>query len=148
MRTPEEIDYELLDKCLISEDARAPLSRALSYLPNVVIDFVIENCVFISPGKDDRGIYIATGDFRLKQKQCLIILPNMLWSKNRKTIAFVVAHEVAHAYKKHGFKSFEDSDLVLNGKRERDADKQAILWLRPHFTGSFKECMYKSWQLS
>jgi len=92
--------------------------------------------------------YIATGDFRLKQKQCLIILPNMLWSKNRKTIAFVVAHEVAHAYKKHGFKSFEDSDLVLNGKRERDADKQAILWLRPHFTGSFKECMYKSWQLS
>lgn len=148
MYTPEQIDYELIDNCFISNQARVPLMMALSYLPEDIIDFVIESCVFVSLGKDDRGEHIATDDFRLKDKLGLIIFPDELWSKNKKRIAFVVAHEVAHAYKKHGFKSIEDTDPGLNLNKEREADAQALQWLQPHFSGSFKSCLYKDWQLS
>lgn len=148
MYTPEEIDYEIENASIIPENVRAPLVVALSYLPKNIVDFVIESCVFISLDKDCGGMYMGINDFRLKDKRSIIILPETLWFKNKKAIAFTVAHEVAHAYKKHGFKSFKDMDPVLNKRREKDADKQAIRWLRPHFTGSFKRYTYKDWQLS
>ncbi len=148
MYTPSQINYEITDNCFIPEYAASPLTTALSYLPEKIIDFVIESCVFISLGKEDRGEHIATDDFRFNGKKGLIILPDWLWSKDKKMMAFVVAHEVAHAYKKHGFRSFEDMDGALNIKREKATDKQAILWLSPHFKGSFEKYKYKKWQLS
>lgn len=149
MYTPEEIDYGLGEMSLIiPEYARAPLAIAISYLPEDIIDFVIENCVFVSMDKEFNGMYMTINDFRLENKSGFIFFPAELWSKNKKAIAFIVAHEIAHAYKKHGFKRFEDTDPILNGRRERDADKQAIRWLQPHFKGSFKRYVYKDWQLS
>jgi len=148
MYTPEEIDYEISDTSIVPEYARGPFARALSYLPEDVVDFVIENCVFISLDKSDNGVQIGINDFRLKNKRDIIFLSEMLWFKNKKAIAFVVAHEVAHAYKKHEMKDLiKDTDIALNQKREKDADKQATIWLRPHFTGSLKRYMYKDWQL-
>ena len=147
MHTLEKIDYELGDTDFIPEYARVPLSTALSYLPEKVIDFVIEKCVFVSLEKDYRGIHLSLSDFRLKSKQNIILLSNVLWFENKKAITFVVAHEVAHAYLRHGFVSINDTNHAVNIKRERSADKQAIQWLQPHFTGSFKRYVYKSWQL-
>lgn len=148
MYTPEKIAYELDDMMIISERVRVCLIKSLSYLPEKVVDFVIENCTFICLEEKDKGIHIDTNDFRFKNKRGLIILSDKLWSKEIKEIAFVIAHEVAHAYKNHGFKSFNDTDVTLNKKREKAADKQAILWLRSQFTGSFKKYEYKDWQLS
>ncbi len=149
MYTSEEIDYELDDTCLIvPEHARTPLVKALSYLPEEIIDFVVENCVFVSLDKETRGMYMTINDFRLESKTGFIFFPAELWSKDEEAIAFVVAHEVAHAYKGHGFKSFEDTEATINGSREKDADKQAIEWLKPHFKGSFEKYIYKDWQLS
>ena len=143
MYTSEEIDYGLDMSLLIPEYARSPLANAISYLPEDIIDFVIEKCFFISMDKECNGIHIAMDDFRFKDKSGLIILSDTLWSRDEKAIAFIIAHEVAHAYKKHGFKSFEDTNPILNNKKEREADEQAILWLKPHFKGSFKRYMYK-----
>ncbi|MFA6273654.1 MAG: M48 family metalloprotease [Candidatus Paceibacterota bacterium] len=149
MYTPKDIDYEINEINFIPEYARNSLATALSYLPEKIVDFVIKNCVFISLDKGDRGEHIAKNDFRLKKKHNLIIISKKLWfNKDKKMIAFVIAHEVAHAYKKHGFKSFDDTDIALNAKRERTADNQAIKWMSPHFKGSFKKYMYKKWQLS
>ncbi len=148
MTNLEKIDYELDNTSIIPEEMRYPLARAVSYLPENIIDFVIENYFFICMDKDDRGIYIAKNDFRLENKQGIIILPATLWLEDKQRIAFVIAHEVAHAYKKHGFISNEDTDHILNTKREREADKQAVKWLKPHFKGSFRKYLYKDWQLS
>jgi len=73
MHTLEKIDYELGDTDFIPEYARVPLSTALSYLPEKVIDFVIEKCVFVSLEKDYRGIHLSLSDFRLKSKQNIIL---------------------------------------------------------------------------
>ncbi|MCR4334756.1 MAG: hypothetical protein NUV47_03470 [Patescibacteria group bacterium] len=151
MYTQREVTNEMdcvYFKDFISEENINPLAKALSYLPENIVDFVIEKCVFISLDKKDRGEYIARNDFRLKGKRGLIILSNSLWSKSEKRIAFAIAHEVAHVYKRHGFRRIEDTeDGVLNTKMERDADNQAILWLKPYFPGSFKRYLYKDWQL-
>ncbi len=148
MYTPEEIDYGLGDTGFVSEEARFPLAKALSYLPDKVVDFVFESCVFVSLDKECRGMHIGVNDFRLKKKQGIIILSDSIWSTNEKAIAFTIAHEVAHAYKRHGRRRLEDSNPILCRRREKAADKQATRWLSSHFAGSFDRYKYKSWQLS
>jgi len=47
--SPEGIDYALDSaRDLIPNYARAPLAKALSLLPKKIIDFVVDNCIFIS----------------------------------------------------------------------------------------------------
>jgi len=147
MYKPEEIDYELGYENSIPESVRTPLAQALSFLPEDVIDFAIEKCFFACMDEDQLGMHMSTKDFRMNRKSDIITLPARLWSKNKKAIAFAVAHEVAHAYKKHGFRRFEDTDAAVVRRNEKAADSQAIRWLRNHFNGSFKRYTYKEWQL-
>ena len=66
---PEQIDYELDHSGRFPEDARGALSKALSYLPKEIVDFIVESHVFLSLDKETKGEYWSFDDFRLKNRK-------------------------------------------------------------------------------
>ena len=132
--TPEMILYELngsLD--LIPDHAEMLLGKSLSLLPKNVIDFIVGNYVFISQEEDEDGTHYAFDNIFFKDKIGFILLNNNLWRKKPIEIAFTIAHEVAHAFKRHTIKDFKDVDLDKGIKIEKEADRLALKWLNKHY---------------
>jgi len=155
--SPEEILYELADYTLLDGQDYL-LSVALSYLPKKIVDFAIKNCVFVSTNKLTNGIHLDAKDFRFfneefnkkSRKKSIIFLSYHLWKLSKKTIAFVIAHEISHSYNKDYVRSTDDLEdkekLVISEKR---ADQTAVEWLKPHWSKTkLKHLLYKKWQLS
>lgn len=132
--TPEMIDYNL-DHSLgeIPEYARLPLAKSLALLPKEVIDFAIQNYVFLSEERSIDGSQWTFDHLNFKDKIGFILLSPNLWNKKPINIAFTIAHEVAHAFKGHAIKTCEDTEWKNHVKREKEADKLAVKWLSNHY---------------
>ena len=126
----EQIDYNL-DKDFYPEEVRYPLAKALSSLPEEVVESVIENCIFfiIEMG----GSYLSFKDKRLEGKKGIIHLDYSLFKKNSMEIAFTVAHEVAHALGDDAIEINLNMTLEEQTKPEIKADKLAVEWLSKHY---------------
>lgn len=126
----EQIDYDL-DKDFYPEEVRYPLAKALSLLPEEVVEAVIENCIFfiIEMG----GSYLSFKDKRLEGKKGIIHLDYSLFKKNSMEIAFTVAHEVAHALGDDAIEIKLNMTLEDQTKPEIKADKLAVEWLSKHY---------------
>ena len=141
----EGIDYALDSaRDLIPNYARAPLAKALSLLPKKIIDFVVDNCVFISPEAESQGYWYSFNHPFLKGKKGFILLDENLWRARPIEMAFTIAHEVAHAYRGHNVIMTLDSNFEESMKNEVEADKLAIRWLVKHYkkTSLLKICNY------
>lgn len=125
----DDINYNLDDAILVPEYARIPLLEALSLLPREVIDFITEHCYFITQGEELDGSY---HDFRSFHEETtgFILIPKNLWKEEQIRIAFTIAHEVAHAFKRH---ILSDQDLQCDLKQEKEADRLAVKWLSKHY---------------
>ena len=66
-----------------------------------------------------------------KNKIGFILLNNNLWLKEPEKIAFTIAHEVAHAFKRHHLEKFPNNDERI--KQEKEADRLAMKWLSEHY---------------
>ncbi len=97
-----------------------------------VIDFVIENCTFISMKEGKEGAYYAFDHYALKGRTGFILLNSTLWDRSEMAIAFAIAHEVAHAYKGYSV-SMDNSTREAFIVRETEADELAVRWLSKHY---------------
>lgn len=130
----DEIDYALdCARDLIPYYARIPLAKALSLLPRKIIDFVVNNCIFISPEAESKGYWYSFNHPFFKGKKGFILLGDILWKAKPIERAFVIAHEVAHAFKGHNVLMTEISNVEKQMKMEVEADKLAIKWLVKHY---------------
>jgi len=133
--SPDWIDYELdSSKDLLFEKARYWVSEFLSFLPKNVIEFVIENIVFISAPSE--GSYFSFSHVFFQNMKGFILFNDDLWNKSKIEMAFTIAHEVAHAYR--GDSELEDFEKLRHEgkgppKCEIEADKLAVQWLSKHF---------------
>jgi len=135
MYSPEMIDYKLdIARDWIPQQARLTLAKALSLLPEKVIDFICENCVFMSNEDYGGGRWISFKNLFFKDRKGIIELDYSLWEKKSIEITYTIAHEVAHAFKDHHFSNYEDMTLEFDENQEKEADKLAIKWLSKHFS--------------
>lgn len=94
---------------------------ALSALPKEILKFATTNCAFVALDKERKGLYVDIQDVRLKGKEHIIFLPDWLCSEEGRVSTFIIARQLAYAYKKP--KQLE----------EREADHQAIEWVKYSF---------------
>ena len=133
-----EMIYSTLDTArdLIPVYAGAPLAQSLALLPEDVIDFVIYNLVFITE-EEGGGAYYSFNHVFFRDKKGFILIPDSTWkrgwNKDKIQIAFVIAHEVAHAFLNHEINTFDDTDIEKRDKEEIEADKLAVKWLSRHY---------------
>lgn len=147
--SPEMIDYNMEYSETIPYYARFPLSKALSLLPHKVIDYIVENYIFISEDKDEKGCHWTFDCIWFKNRVGFILLATNLWDKEIIQIDFTIAHEVAHAWKKHKILNLEDTEVKKGIKREKEADKLAVEWLKKYYNvKSLKIFCYKRSQFS
>ena len=133
--TPEGIDYDLdTARDLVSDGGRYWLTEIMALLPENVIDFIVENIVFISGNSD--GNYYSFDHIFFRDKKGFILFSDNLWKKNKTEIAFTIAHEIAHVWRGDSeLKDVEELRVKRKGppKREIEADKLTIKWLSKHF---------------
>ena len=140
----ESIDYNL-NIGFISESSRLPLCKALAYLPDSVLEQVYKKTVFIIRGDEEAlGSYYSFSHFCFHGCQGFIVLDERLWKKSEIEIAFLVAHEVAHALTDDRPRTLEEATMVIGKVREIDADRRALKWLSKHFKKDdlLKQCSY------
>jgi len=125
-RKQEEIIFSLGGVYLIPESELYALSKALSLLPEEVINFATNNILFISP---ETSMYLTFNHPFFQDQKGFILLSSDLWKKRPIEIAFTVAHEVAHAYMKDEIKSWDDMKDEIRTPNEIKADKTAVEWL-------------------
>ena len=126
--SPESINSRLdTGRDLIPDEAKESLSNALSLLPEKVIDFVIDNCIFISICL--KCLYFPFDHPFFKDEIGFILLDTYIWGTSKSKRDFAIAHEVAHAYSKHKIKSSKEE----MDKQEEEADILAIKWLSEHY---------------
>jgi Zn-dependent peptidase ImmA (M78 family) len=132
--TPEEIDY-LLDKSRdsIPDYARSLLAESLALLPTKVIDFIIDKYVFISLEDKSDAETFPFNHFYFRKKAGFILIGGKVWKKSFLHIAFTIAHEAAHAFKKHTVKNVVHGMPEEATKREKEANGLAVEWLSKHF---------------
>ena len=131
--TPEMIDYRLGSVELISDYARGQLANSLALLPKEVINFIVENYVFISREEDESGSQWTFSSVHFKDKKGFILLNSNIWEKKPTEIAFTIAHEVAHAFKGHEVGGITAKKGI---KQEKEADKLAVNWLGKYYKKS------------
>jgi len=128
--TPEMIDYMFNSAELVPPYARGLLSNSLVLLPEEIIDFIVENYVFISRDEEECGSQWTFNSVHFKDKKGFILLATKIWKKKSIEIAFIIAHEVAHAFKKHKTGVIA---LKQGTKQEKEANRLAVKWLSKHY---------------
>jgi Zn-dependent peptidase ImmA (M78 family) len=117
---------------LIPDYARALLAQSLAYLPENVIDFVVENLIFITPEAQGRGMYFSFTYTYFEGRKGFILIPESTWDENLKQIAFVITHEIAHALLNHEIRTIDDMEKEKREREEIEADRLAVKWLSKH----------------
>ena len=135
--TPEIIHLKLGTSIeLIPRLAQIQVTKYLSLLPKDVIDFIVEHYVFIGQEKYEMGTHFPFCHRYFRGKRGFILLNNELWKTRPIEKAFVIAHEVAHAYNEYSPKTFFNNFIERRIKREEEANKLAVVWLSKHFKKS------------
>lgn len=118
---------------LVPRLAQLQVTKYLSLLPRDVIDFIVEHYVFISQDEYEMGTHFPFRHRYFKRKTGFILLNNELWNRKPIEKAFVIAHEVAHAYNEYSPKTFYNNFIELRKMREEEASSLAIKWLSKHY---------------
>ena len=114
----EEIHYSLTARVdEIIEPIMSLITEAMGYLPDEVVDYVIDNVTFRSGCAFTPKEYILEGG--------IISLDDNLIDEGKDKAIYLVLHEIAHAYLKHRM----DCDLEEDIRQEKDADELARKWL-------------------
>ncbi len=129
----KEIDYDLdVAREFIPEHARYHLAKSLSLLPEEIVDFVVKNLIFISP-EDYR--YIKLDHWIFKNRLGIISLCPELWKEEPLEMAYIIAHEIAHAIKDDTIDMEMEKNLSLEEGEDVEirADRLAVEWLSQHY---------------
>lgn len=108
---------------LLPKYARMPLIKALSPLPKKILDFVIDNCIFMSLEAGNQGEWYNFNHPFFKGKKGIILLADSLWKASPIERALIIAHEVAHAFRGHSIIITEMSDVQEHGELEIEIKK-------------------------
>ena len=118
---------------LVPRLAQFQVTKYLSLLPGDVIDFIVEHYVFISQDEYEMGTHFPFRHRYFKGKIGFILINNDLWKRKPIEKAFVIAHEVAHAYNEYSPKTFYNNFIERRIMREEEASRLAIKWLSKHY---------------
>lgn len=104
-------------------DTHHAIVRAVSRLPQVVAQFVVDSCVFFSVGE---AVYGQCLPARFVEGKDWIIVVDEGFPGD---VEALVAHEVAHAYLGHSI-----GEPLGDEETERRAREQAVAWGFPDVT--------------
>jgi Zn-dependent peptidase ImmA (M78 family) len=106
--------------------------RYLSYLPHKVVDFIVENrLLFINPDSNQMGAYYPPKYY--KDAAGVVILNFPIWELKSIERAFVIAHEVAHAFNHNNIVRYKGNIIDKRIKMEEEANRLAIKWLSKRY---------------
>jgi hypothetical protein len=107
------------------------LFNALSKLPKDVVQWAIENTVFISSLGTYYAYTLNLEELVAKGKTGLIVLCERLKHQSEEEQIFDIAHEIAHAKLKHST-AFPNEEAASRSeeKDENEADDLAKIWLQ------------------
>jgi hypothetical protein len=107
------------------------LFRSLSQLPREVVDWALENIIFISDLDVFSAYVINLEEALSKGKIFLIVLGGTLLKTSEEEQDLTVAHEIAHCCLGHHTLFLDQSSIKKSeATDEGDADALALLWLR------------------
>jgi len=118
----KNIYYEFEGKLVGRTQMKVAVCEVISLMPSDIIDFVTQNCWFIS-SMDDAFAFAFTGN-DIKD-QHLIFLSDDLLMQSKEQIQYSIAHEIGHVVLGH-----RNSVLIKQTKeevrqQEREADEFA-----------------------
>jgi hypothetical protein len=119
---------------LLSLYAQGIVTRCLSCLPLMTIDHTIKNIVFLGQSDLEVGSFYSFDHSYFKAKTGFILLSKELWNLKPIEIAFVIAHEVAHAFNHNNVIRYKGNILEKRIKMEEEANKLAIKWLEKRYS--------------
>lgn len=109
------------------------VSRYLSYLPREVVNFIVENYVFIGPEENELASQFELSHPYFLGRKGLIILSGQLWRRRPIEKAIVIAHEVAHAINQDKFVRDKRNIMEKRLRMEEEANELAIKWLEKRY---------------
>lgn len=119
---------------LVPRLAQLQVARCLSFLPREVVDFIIDNYVFIGQDEDELGSQFQFDHpFFSGKKIGFILLSSQLWKRRPIEKAMVIVHEVAHAVNKFKSRRYEGNVIERKLARENEANKLAVTWLSKRY---------------
>lgn len=114
----------------LGKDFYRVLVRSLSRLPREVVNWALENAMFISDLDVFSAYVINLKEALSKGKTFLIVLGGTLLKTSEEEQGLTVAHEIAHCYLGH-HTLFPDEYSIRESEvpDEGDADALALRWL-------------------
>lgn len=113
-------------KLIGSKRMKNEVCEVLSQMSANIIEFVTENCWFMS-SMDDAYAFTFTGN-DLKN-QHLIFLSDDLFNQNIAQIHYTIAHEIGHVILGHRNSTLSNQSKQEIKKQEKEADEFAIRYV-------------------
>ena len=108
--------------------------RYLSYLPKEVVDFIIENYVFIGQDENELASQFELSHPYFLGRKGLIIMSGQLWRRKPIEKAMVIDHEVAHAVIHDKYVRDKRNIAEKRLHMEEEANELAIKWLSKRYS--------------
>ena len=125
--TPEQVDHLYSGVNEVDESYRRILDKALARLPKAVVDWTVENLLFISPRDDDYAFSLSRRE--RQHKRGFVFLYDSVKNLTEERQAFIIAHEVAHHKLDHKNPVFNEMKEKEKAKQEWEADTLANEWI-------------------
>jgi Zn-dependent peptidase ImmA (M78 family) len=118
----EKILYDLDIKFVEDEQIIRMIGEVLSVLPDEVIEYAVENIIFVAACQDEYGCCLNLNAFygEDKNRKFIIMLSTEFMNLTDNEKRRVIAHEVGHAFLKH---ENEHSDLSYENEADEFAAK-------------------------
>lgn len=108
-------------------DLRLVVSKALSCVPQKVVDYLMEKCLIFSNWQSAAASYIPNK--YIKGKHMIILSDEMLNGDETQTYELIL-HECAHSWLRHKSPLLGNLTVEEAERQEKDADALAQKWLR------------------
>lgn len=124
---PEMVDNAFGGVNQVSDQFRTLLAKSMSRLPMSVVDWAVDNVLFVSSNEDDYAFFIPRDEWN--QQRSLVFLCESLKSESADIQAFYIAHEIAHVRLGHRSPVYSMLTPEEADRQEKDADRLARKWL-------------------
>jgi hypothetical protein len=126
--TLDDINYAFGGVHALNDEQWGKFLRAVNILSNDLIDIIADEIYFTSCDKATLGWHVPLNATHLRNKKCIVFLPERLFELNPKKIRTTILHEIAHHILKHKC-MFDITGKEKILKQERDANRLVKKWI-------------------
>ena len=124
----EEVDYMFGGLNEVSSDFRIILAKAISKLPNDIVEWVTDKLMFVSNSEKYWAFSLSKKEWSYKLG--FIFLCDDLKNLSEEKQAFIIAHEIAYQKLNHKSPILSNLTNKETQNQEVEADSLARKWLR------------------